>query len=484
MNIDLEYGSGTLSVEVPDTVDTFVAGETVPDPPHLANPVAATEAALNAPLGLPRIEDSVGPGSKVTIIFPDKVKGGTHATAHRRVTIPLVLARLHRAGVLESDIMFICSNGLHAKNTPDQIRALLGEDVFDRFWPAGQIINHDSEDYDHLVDLGHTGRGDTVIMNKYVHDSDLAILIGHALGNPYGGYSGGYKHCATGLSHWKSIAAHHVPAVMHRPDFVPVSTSSMMRHQFDEIGEHMEKSMRRPFFCVDAVLDSASRQIAVFAGSAKAIEAPSWEVADQRTCVPWAQKSYDVLLFGLPQAFQYGDGMGTNPIMVMQAISAQIVRHKRILSERCVVIAVAELGWFNEELFTGHEEVLRRFAASGQVLSDLAAEGARFAVDAAYIDRYRNHYAFHPFHAFSMISSAELAEQHAAALYVVGARQPGLARSLGMRTRDSVTAALNDARTIVGDNPAILALPRAFTRPAVHLFRDTDSPTSNRPTPE
>ena len=40
------------------------------------------------------------------------------------------------------------------------------------------------------------------------------------LDNPYGGYSGGYKHCATGITHWRSIASHHVPQVMHRPDFV------------------------------------------------------------------------------------------------------------------------------------------------------------------------------------------------------------------------------------------------------------------------
>ena len=73
-------------------------------------------------------------------------------------------------------------------------------------WNCGQIINHDSEDYEHLVDLGTTDRGDPVLMNKYVYDSDVAILIGHTQGNPYGGYSGGYKHCATGITHWRSIA--------------------------------------------------------------------------------------------------------------------------------------------------------------------------------------------------------------------------------------------------------------------------------------
>ena len=73
-----------------------------------------------------------------------------------------------------------------------------------------------------MVDLGTTKRGDPVLMNKYVFDCDIPILIGHTQGNPYGGYSGGYKHCATGISHWRSISAHHVPQVMHRQDFVPV----------------------------------------------------------------------------------------------------------------------------------------------------------------------------------------------------------------------------------------------------------------------
>ena len=100
-------------------------------------------------------------------------------------------------------------------------------------------------------------------MNKYVYDSDFAVLIGHTQGNPYGGYSGGYKHCATGITHWRSIASHHVPKVMHREDFVPVNNSSAMRHKFDEIGSYMEKCMGKKFFCCDAVLDTKSRQIEI-----------------------------------------------------------------------------------------------------------------------------------------------------------------------------------------------------------------------------
>lgn len=74
-----------------------------------------------------------------------------------------------------------------------------------------QIVNHDSEDWDNLIDLGHDELNDTVIMNREVFESDLAVLIGHTLGNPYGGYSGGYKHCATGITHCEYFSAAEPP---------------------------------------------------------------------------------------------------------------------------------------------------------------------------------------------------------------------------------------------------------------------------------
>ena len=50
------------------------------------------------------------------------------------------------------------------------------------------------------------------------------------------------------------------------------------------------------------------------------------------------QEKYDVMVFGMPQDFHYGVGMGTNPIQMMQALSAQVIRHKRVMKENCVII--------------------------------------------------------------------------------------------------------------------------------------------------
>jgi hypothetical protein len=68
-----------------------------------------------------------------------------------------------------------------------------------------------------------------------------------------------------------------------------------------------------------------------------------------------------------------------------------------------------------------------------------------------------------------MIACGHIAEMNTAAIYIVGAKAPGVARAMGCKTRATFEEALKDARKIVGDNPNILALPRTFKTAAVHL---------------
>lgn len=475
MKLQFEYGHGFVNAELPDDTDVFIPGETIADPPYIPEDQleARTLESIRNPIGMEPLTRLAKKGSKVTIIFPDRVKGGEQETAHRKISIKLILQELYSAGVEKKDILLICSNGLHRKNTKEEIFNILGKDLFHEFWFTHQIINHDSEDYEHLVDLGVTDRGDPVIMNKYVYDSDVAILIGHTQGNPYGGYSGGYKHCSTGITHWRSIGSHHVPEVMHRADFVPVSGKSLMRSKFDEIGEYMEKCMGKKFFCCDAVLDTNSRQIEINSGYAKEMQPVSWKTADKRTYVPFAEKKYDVMIFGMPQFFHYGDGMGTNPIMLMQALSAQVIRHKRVMSDNCVIICASTCnGYFHDELWPYTRQMYDMFQTDHMnTLPDMNRLGEYFATNEEYIRKYRYTNAFHPFHGFSMISCGHLAEKNTSAIYIVGAEQPGYARGMGLKTRATIEEALADAKLkYVGSNPNILALPKAFKTAAVHLM--------------
>ena len=64
----------------------------------------------------------------------------------------------------------------------------------------------------------------------------------------------------------------------------------------------------------------------------------------------------------MPQKFHYGDGMGTNPIMMMQALSAQVLRYKRIMSDNCVIICSSLCnGFFHDELWPYLREMYDMF---------------------------------------------------------------------------------------------------------------------------
>ena len=467
-----EYGQGTMETQLPDSAKIYIPGETVPDPPFLEDPQSATRESILNPIGMDPIVNLVGPGAKVTISFPDRVKGGFQKDSHRKTCIPILIEECLKAGVVKEDIKLICSNGLHRKNTKEEMRAILGDEIFNEYYYTHQIVNHDSEDWDNLVDLGYDELGDCVIMNKEVFESDLAILIGHVLGNPYGGYSGGYKMAATGITHWRSIASHHIPEVMHKKDFTPVSNTSTMRKKFDAIGMHMEKKMGRKFFMCDAVLDTKARQIGVFSGYGKEMQPDSWEVANKRTYIPWAEEKFDVMMFGLPQNFHYGNGHGTNPILILQAISANVIRHRRVMKDNFVVICASICnGYFHDEEFPAYRELYEIFQADyHNTLPEVEKYGEYFCSKQEYVDKYRYNYGYHPYHCFSMVSCGHVAEKETSAIYIVGAYEPGYARGMGMKTRGTFAEALKDCEKYVGKNPRILALPRCMKTAAVHLM--------------
>ena len=110
-----------------------------------------------------------------------------------------------------------------------------------------------------------------------------------------------------------------------------------------------------------------------------------------------------------------------------------------------------------------------------QTLPDMDRYGEYFATNEEYIRKYRYCNAFHPFHGFSMMSCGHIAEMNTAAIYIVGAQEPGIARGMGLKTRATFEEALEDAkRKFTGPNPHILALPQTFKLGAVHLCMADD----------
>src|SRR5664280_1414947 len=110
----LDYGDSHMRVELPDTAAVIRYGHTYTDPPAV-DPADATRKALQSPLDSPPLRELAGPGKKVVIGFPDRVKGGVQANSHRKTSIPMVVEELLKAGTRIEDITLLCCGGLHRK---------------------------------------------------------------------------------------------------------------------------------------------------------------------------------------------------------------------------------------------------------------------------------------------------------------------------------------------------------------------------------
>jgi nickel-dependent lactate racemase len=468
----LDYGDTRMPVELPDSATVVRYGETYTDPPEV-DPVEATRKALEAPLGLPPLRELGGPGKKVVIAFPDRVKGGVHAACHRRVAIPLVVEELLKAGTKLENITLVCAMGLHRKNTLEEWYWYLGREIVDRFRPD-RLVNHDGEAPD-LCDFGTDKMGNVVLCNRLIAEADLPIVIGHCAGNPYGGYSGGYKMIVTGLTGWRSIASHHCPETMHRDDWLGASTHSHMRHQFRSIGQAMETNMGKKIFAVDAVLGQKSQVLGVAAGELSLVEDATWPLADKRTNVYLdMEEPADVLVIGVPRNFHYGPGMGTNPILMSLAIGGQLSRCWHAFREGGVIVAASICdGWFNHGWFPSYEETYRALQKYNTPAEFLASNDAfDITINYEYRFAYSNRYTYHPYHAMSMISGGSVPALRTSAVYIVGAKAPEYARGMGFIPLSTFPEAMKQAERFVGNNPRVLCTPECFTGGVpVHLHR-------------
>lgn len=469
-DILLDYGDTKMPISLPATAKVVRFGIDYTDPPSV-NPVEATRQALDNPLGFAPLRELGSPGKKVVIGFPDRVKGGAHPTAHRRIAIPMIVEELTKAGTRIEDITLLCCMGLHRKNTLEEWYWYLGKEIVDQFYP-GRLINHDAEAED-LCDFGTDEYGNVVQCNKLMAEADLPIVVGHCSGNPYGGYSGGYKMIVTGMSGWRSIASHHCPKTMHREDWLGASPDSRMRHQFKSIGQAMEKGIGKNFFAVDAVLGQFGEVLDVQAGELEAVEKATWPLADKRTNVSLDMEDpADILVMGLPRNFHYGPGMGSNPVLMSLAIGGQLSRCWHAFRKGGVIIASAVCdGWFNPHWFPSYKETYEAMQEYTSVTDFLASPDVdRIATDYDYRYQYSNHYTYHPFHAMSMLSGGSVPHKWCSRVIMVGAKSPRYARGMGYTPVNTFEEALIMAEEITGKKSKILCTPECFSGgAAVHL---------------
>jgi len=197
MTITVPYGKASISAELSDDVRVTVVDPACEKPSGTVEELI--EAALDSPIGTPRLEEMATKDSKVLIVVNDHTRPGPN-----KQIVSALLKRLHGAGVPSENIRFICATGSHRAPTDAEMRSIVGDEVVDSY----EIIMHDCRKSEDLVSFGET-HGLEIVLNKAVTEADLLITTGLIAPHHTAGFSGGRKSILPGITGLQTLKTHH-----------------------------------------------------------------------------------------------------------------------------------------------------------------------------------------------------------------------------------------------------------------------------------
>jgi nickel-dependent lactate racemase len=208
MRIELNYGKGMLPLDLPDDWEVTVIGKKPMT--ALADPVAAVEAALAAPRGMPSLAEAARGCRSACILICDITRPVPNG-----LTLPPLIKGLLAAGIDAQAITVLVATGLHRPNEGDELAEVVGDP-----WvmETVRVENHFARDTAAHVDLGVTPtRGVRVLLDRRLVEADLKIATGLVEPHFMAGYSGGRKVIAPGVAGKETITTFHSARFMENP---------------------------------------------------------------------------------------------------------------------------------------------------------------------------------------------------------------------------------------------------------------------------
>lgn len=200
MEFEIGFGAAPQRVWVPDEnlLDVLVPNEVQAE----RTGTACVEQALRNPIDAPRLRELARTGQKVAVIASDL----TRPVPSYKI-LPAILDELQAAGVAEEDITVVFALGSHRRQTPGEMKKLVGEAVYNRI----RCIDGDADDCLHM---GVTTLGTPVDICRPVAEADLRIGTGNIEYHYFAGYSGGAKAIMPGVSTRAAIQCNHSRMVL------------------------------------------------------------------------------------------------------------------------------------------------------------------------------------------------------------------------------------------------------------------------------
>ncbi|HUS62302.1 MAG TPA: lactate racemase domain-containing protein [Acidimicrobiales bacterium] len=472
----------------------------------LTDPDGAIRDALLNPLGdsepLPSL---LRPGMRLTIAFDDisLPLPPMCKPDNRQRVIEAVLELAAEAGV--DDVVLIAALALHRRMTEAELRHMLGDRIYDAFAPSGALMQHDAEDPDNMLVIGHTGEGEIVEINKRAATSDLIVYVNINLVS----MDGGHKSVATGLASYRSLRHHHnVQTMQHSKSFMdqhrselhhsnwrmgrllvaegvkifqiettlntdtfPKAFSFLQKREWEwsardrisylATSKSLERVPPRLARQIFQGIDSPQKMTSVQAGEVEAVHAATTEQVYRQHMVA-VDGQADILTMGLPYICPYNVNSIMNPILVAclgLGYFFNLYRGKPLVREGGVVIMSHPTPWeFHPVHHPSYIDFFEQVLAETTDPAEIEAKFEQdFATDPWYIHLYRTSYAYHGVHPFYMWYWCAHALQHLAGVIIVGGDAKAV-RRLGFKPASTLRDALEMAEDVVGPSPSITHL--------------------------
>ena len=221
--IDIQYGDhGVISL---DPSGLNIAGVLeLADVAAAPSVESALRAAIDAPIESPGLGNLGESGDEYLIVADDMTRATPVAAM-----IQVVADVLNAAGVNDSQIRVLIATGTHRPMTSAEIHQRFGDDLIGRF----DIQNHDYRTST-LVDLGLTGNGTPISVNRRVLDADVVIGLSSIVPHHIPGYSGGSKIIQPGVSGEPTTASTHMFSAVSDTQILGV-VESPVRLEMEEV---------------------------------------------------------------------------------------------------------------------------------------------------------------------------------------------------------------------------------------------------------
>jgi nickel-dependent lactate racemase len=271
---DLPYGKGHLQVSVRG--DRLTPREASP----IGDEARAVAEALENPIGTAPLREIVHPGERVAIVVNDITR-----MTRTDLMLPPIVNTLNAAGILDADMFIVFALGIHRRQTDEERKLILGEEIYRRI----RCFDHIATDDANLVEIGTTSFGNRVEINRQVWEADRIILTGEIIYHLIAGYSGGRKSLVPGVAGFRTTTFNH--RMIFDPDCRPGKLDGNPAHEDLREGCRMAD----PDFIVNVVLSPDGKLIRVVAGDFDLAHREGCRTVDRILRVD-VEAAYDVIV--------------------------------------------------------------------------------------------------------------------------------------------------------------------------------------------